>query len=77
MTELFELGANALRKAALNLEAKEFILKNKILFKTVKKADRYIGGENLEETLAKVIAENNKGFKCSIEFMGERAPRQN
>lgn len=72
MTELFELGANALRKAALNLEAKEFILKNETLFKTVKKAaDRYIGGENLEETLAKVIAENNKGFKCSMEFMGE------
>jgi proline dehydrogenase len=72
MNELLNLGGNALRKAALNLEAKEFILSNKTLFQTLKKAaNRYIGGETLEETLVKVIEQNKKGFKCSMEFMGE------
>lgn len=70
--ELLNLGAIALRKAALNEEAKEYILSNPILFRTLKKAaDRYIGGETLEETISKVKSQNEKGFKCSIEFMGE------
>jgi len=38
-----------------------------LLFK--KAADRYIGGETLEETIAKVSALDNQ--KVSIEFMGE------
>jgi proline dehydrogenase len=70
--ELLNQASAALRKAALNIEAKEFILSNPVLFKTLKKAaDRYIGGETLEETINKVKFQNNKGFKCSIEFMGE------
>lgn len=70
--ELLNLGGIALRKAALNEEAKAYILSNPILFHTLKKAaDRYIGGETLEETISKVQAQNEKGFKCSIEFMGE------
>jgi proline dehydrogenase len=72
MNELFDKGSGALRKAALNVEAKEFILNNEVLFKTFKKAaDRYIGGETLEETIEKVLQQNQLGFKCSIEFMGE------
>ncbi|EMY60166.1 proline dehydrogenase family protein [Leptospira terpstrae] len=72
MDELLELGSKALRKAALNIDAKEYILKNEILFKTLKKAaDRYSGGETLEETIPMVISENQIGNKCSIEFMGE------
>jgi proline dehydrogenase len=72
MNELFDKGSGALRKAALNVKAKEFILNNEVLFKTFKKAaDRYIGGENLEETIEKVLQQNQLGFKCSIEFMGE------
>lgn len=72
MNELLKLGSRALRKAALNTEAKEFILKNEALFNTLKKAaDRYIGGDTLEETIGKVIQQNKDGFKCSIEFMGE------
>lgn len=70
--DLLLMGANALRKAALNEQAKEYILSNEILFKTIKKAaDRYIGGETLEETIVKVKDQNKHGFKSSIEFMGE------
>ncbi|MDA6070278.1 proline dehydrogenase family protein [Flavobacterium sp. AC] len=70
--DLLLMGASALRKAALNEKAKEYILSNEILFKTIKKAaDRYIGGETLEETIVKVKEQNKQGFKTSIEFMGE------
>jgi proline dehydrogenase len=70
--QLLQLGSTALRKAALNQEAKEFVLTNPQLFSTFKKAaDRYIGGETLEETIAKVKMQNAAKFKCSIEFMGE------
>jgi proline dehydrogenase len=69
---LLNIGSAALRKAALNQEAKDFILSNPVLFKTLKKAaDRYIGGENLTETVVKVKAQNTNNVKCSIEFMGE------
>ena len=70
--EMLNLGAMALRKAALNEEAKAYVLSNPMLFQVLKKAaDRYIGGETLEETINKVKLQNEKGFKCSIEFMGE------
>jgi proline dehydrogenase len=70
--DLLLMGASALRKAALNDLAKEYILSNEVLFRTIKKAaDRYIGGETLEETIVKVKDQNNQGFKTSIEFMGE------
>ncbi|WBL25076.1 hypothetical protein [Zunongwangia sp. HGR-M22] len=49
---LLRLGADSLKKAALNEEAKNFILNNEVLFKVLKKAaDRYIGGETIKETL--------------------------
>lgn len=69
---LLSLGAEALRKAAMNQQAKNYILENKSLYNVFRKAaNRYIGGETLEETLIKVIKECGNGFKCSIEFMGE------
>jgi proline dehydrogenase len=72
MEQLLTTTAASLRKAALNEEAKQYILSNKPLFYTLKKAaDRYIGGETLEETAEKAITQNGQGFKCSIEFMGE------
>ncbi|MEO3405663.1 proline dehydrogenase family protein [Mucilaginibacter sp. CAU 1740] len=68
--ELLKLGAAALRKAALDENAKSYILKDPLLFGLLKKAaNRYIGGETLNETIAKINALN--GIKCSIEFMGE------
>ncbi|AMP98938.1 Proline dehydrogenase [Pedobacter cryoconitis] len=67
---LLQIGAQALRKAALNEDSKAYILANPVLFQLFKKAaDRYIGGETLEETIVKVKALNN--LKASIEFMGE------
>ncbi len=72
MHELLQLGASALRKAALRTDVKEFILGNGVLFNILKKAaDRYIGGNTLEETLQKVIWHHQQGFACSLEFMGE------
>lgn len=70
--DLLNLGTNALRKAALNLEAKEYILGNPVLYNTLRKAaDRYIGGEDLTETIQKVSSQASLGYKTSIEFMGE------
>jgi proline dehydrogenase len=72
MNELLIQGADALKKIALNEEAKDYVLNNKELYQVLKKAaNRYIGGESLEETIPKVITGNQNGFKCSIEFMGE------
>ncbi|MBO9659226.1 MAG: proline dehydrogenase family protein, partial [Chitinophagaceae bacterium] len=62
----------ALRKAAMNAEAKQFLMESPKLFQLLRKAaDRYIGGETLEETIQKVKAQNTTAMKCSIEFMGE------
>ncbi len=70
--DLLLTGANALRKAALNNKAKEYILSDVALYRTIKKAaDRYIGGETLDETILKVKHQNENGFKCSMEFMRE------
>jgi proline dehydrogenase len=72
MDHLLNIGSAALKKAALNEDAKNFLLSNEVLFNGLKKAaDRYIGGETLPETINKVIKQNSNGFKCSIEFMGE------
>lgn len=70
--DLLLMGSHALKSAALNEETKQYILNNKVLYRTLKKAaNRYIGGETLEETIPKVVQHNKEGFKCSIEFMGE------
>ena len=70
--DLLQMGATALRKAALNNKAKEYILSDIGLYTTIKKAaERYIGGETLDETIIKVQDHNKNGFKCSMEFMGE------
>lgn len=69
---LLKQTSAALRKAALNEEAKAYLLSNPVLFQMLKRAaERYIGGETLEETVEKVKQQNGIGFKCSIEFMGE------
>ena len=72
MNELLNAATASLRKAAMNEQAKEYILHNEVLFKTLKKAaNRYIGGENLQETVEKVLVQNRAGYRCGIEFMGE------
>ena len=70
--ELLILGSEVLKKIALNEEAKAYVLKNEALYELLKKAaNRYIGGTSLSEAIDKVKNENEKGLKCSIEFMGE------
>lgn len=70
--KLLKTGADSLKKAALNEDAKEFILKNDTIFKVLKKAaNRYIGGESTNEALKTVREWNNKGFDVTTDFMGE------
>jgi proline dehydrogenase len=70
--ELLKIAAAALKKAALNEEAKQFVLDNPLLFQTLKKAaNRYIGGETLPETLATIRRLNQSGFAVTTDFMGE------
>ncbi|SKB87492.1 proline dehydrogenase family protein [Dyadobacter psychrophilus] len=72
MEDLLKIGANALRKAALNETAKEYLLENETLFQILKKAaNRYIGGDTLTEAVEKVKVASEDGFKCSLEFIGE------
>ncbi|MCW5922877.1 MAG: proline dehydrogenase family protein [Saprospiraceae bacterium] len=69
---LINIGAEALRKAALNEEAKKFVLQNEKMFKVLKMAaDRYIGGETLEEAILSVQNLNRKGYVVTTDFMGE------
>jgi proline dehydrogenase len=70
--ELLKIGTKALKKAALNEEAKSFVLQNERLFKTLKKAaNRYIGGETLEETILSIRKLNDSGYLVTTDFMGE------
>ncbi|MEH0155895.1 proline dehydrogenase family protein [Limibacter armeniacum] len=72
MNDLLQVGSEALKKIALDENAKDFILNNKPVYQVLRKAaDRYIGGETLEETVSKVLKSNQDDYKCSIEFMGE------
>ena len=67
-----ELAGQALKKAALNEEAKEYLLHNPVLFNLLlKAARRYIGGETLEETLKTRKTLQSQGLMTSLEFMGE------
>lgn len=67
-----ELAGQALKKAALSEEAKEYLLHNPILFNLLlKAARRYIGGQTLEETLKTRKALQSQGLMTSLEFMGE------
>ncbi len=69
---LLSVATDALKKAALNEEAKNYILQNEKLFKTLKKAaNRYIAGETLNEAILAVKQLNSKGYKVTTDFMGE------
>lgn len=70
--DLLKIASEALKKAALNEEAKNFVLQNDTLFQTLKKAaNRYIGGETIEETMLCIKKLNKKGFFVTTDFMGE------
>ena len=64
--------SEALKTAALNESAKHYLLQNPTLFELLLKgAKRYIGGENLDDTITTVKKSNANNFPTSIEFMGE------
>jgi proline dehydrogenase len=70
--ELLKIASDALRKAALNEDAKKFVIENDKLFKTLKKAaNRYIGGETISETVATIQKINKNGLVVTTDFMGE------
>jgi proline dehydrogenase len=76
--EIKQKACEALRKAALNEEAKAFLLNNPVLFNVLlKAARRYIGGETLEQALATKKKLNTQGFATSLEFMGENVTTVN
>lgn len=75
---LLKIGAEALKKAALNENAKDFVLQNEKLFLTLKKAaNRYIAGETLEETILSIQKINNNGYSVTTDFMGESIRNEN
>ncbi len=70
--ELLKIASDALKKAALNEDAKSFVLQNDKLFKTLKKAaNRYIGGETIDEAVLTIKKFNENGFVVTTDFMGE------
>jgi proline dehydrogenase len=72
LEDLFKLGSAALKKAALNEEAKAYLLANPVLFALFKKAARrYIAGDTLHEVAPIAASLNQQNFRCSLEFMGE------
>jgi proline dehydrogenase len=69
---LLKIGAEALKKAALNEDAKKFVLQNEKLFAVLKKAaNRYIGGDTIAETIQCIRKLNSNGFAITTDFMGE------
>ena len=70
--DLMKGASEALKKAALNEDAKNFLLQNKALFTLLKKAaNRYIAGEELTEVIGKVSTLNASKVSCTVDFMGE------
>lgn len=70
--ELMDQAAAALRKAALNEDAKAYLLANQELNGLFKKgAKRYLGGDDLQESISTLKALNARGFACATDFMGE------
>lgn len=67
-----DLAGKALRKAALNEEAKQYLLHHPTLFNLLlKAAGKYIGGETLEEALKTRQELQSQGLMTSLEFIGE------
>lgn len=72
ITKIRQQASEALRKAAINEEAKAYLLRNPVLFNVLlKAARRYIGGETLEQALATRKELREQGLQTSLEFMGE------
>ncbi len=63
---------DALRKAAINLQAKQYIMEHSELFDLLEKAARrYLGGNSLNEAITTVKELNRKGRMATVDYMGE------
>lgn len=72
MNDLMAAGSAALRKAAVNEQAKHYILGDENLYRLFSKAaSRYVAGETLDTAVARAAHYNGQGLAASIEFMGE------
>lgn len=72
MENLMKGASDALKKAAVNEEAKSYLLSNRPLFVLLKKAaNRFIAGEELAETIERVQSINARNVACTVDFMGE------
>jgi proline dehydrogenase len=72
MTDLQKKASEALKTAALNESAKDYLLNNPQLFALLLKAvKRYIGGENMEQAISRAKEINHENLPTSLEFMGE------
>jgi proline dehydrogenase len=70
--ELLRIASDALKKAALNEDAKNFVLQNENLYRILKKAaNRYIGGESIKDVILVIKKLNENGFVVTTDFMGE------
>lgn len=70
--ELIKKGSESLKKLALNEHVKQYVLENKELFTILKRAaNRYIGGEHLDEVLLTISKLNKQGFAVTTDYMGE------
>jgi proline dehydrogenase len=64
--------ADALRKLALNEQAKTYILTHPELLTTAKLvAKRYVAGEKREDAIEATDQINKRGYSATIDFMGE------
>lgn len=69
---LMAIGSAALRKAAINDQAKQYILGDNKLYQLFSKAaHRYVAGDTLESAVLRAEHYNQRGLAASIEFMGE------
>lgn len=72
INRLLGTGAAALRRAAMDDHAKNYILNSDVLYPLFSKAaKRYVAGENLSDAVACAIGFSRQGLGTSIEFMGE------
>src|SRR6266536_3377325 len=64
--------ADALRKLALNEQAKAYVMKDPWLTRVARQVtDRYVAGEKLSDAIKRAANISKRGYRTTIDFMGE------
>lgn len=72
MDDIQKNVSESLKKAALNEEAKSYIMEHTELFALLRRAaHRYIAGDERNEAIKKVWTFNKGGLPCTVDYMGE------